>query len=200
MSTLNLSPDDEETSSVLWVCPECSSERTTLRYCDDCNYFGLRRSINAEVEMARRDTNKGWLVGLGILIAIGVSIWGFGYGGFSSLFGVSDGQANASSSPTPSPSPTPKPFTEEEIRALEAIKAFVATRYPEWIPVGNNFDPLDMVIYGRVGFDLHLSKGNESKVISVILGEFRKDDGSKYWMVYPAPPATPSRPQIDEEP
>lgn len=198
MSSLNLDDDVQETSDALWICPECSSERTTIRYCDECNYFGLRRAINSEVENAKRDAHFGWLKGLGIVLAVGIVIWGFGYGGFSRLFGSSEGQANASASPTPTPSPSPP--TEEQVRAFEAIKSFVTNKYPDWNLVGNNLDSTDLTVYGQIGFDIHLTKGNDNKVVSVILGEFKKEDGNKYWIAYPAPAATPSRPQTTDEP
>lgn len=86
-------------------------------------------------------------------------------------------------SPTPSEEETRKRREQLLIEHKKAIDEFIANRFSGWKLEGISSD---FGFYCEEGMpcDLHITKSKESKVVSVVLKKFTRNDDSTYWFVY----------------
>lgn len=107
--------------------------------------------------------------------------------------GNSNINANAAKS-TPSPEPTiadkekGKSSEKEDDERLKAINNFLEKNYKGWQLKGfaeNEYGNCQFYLE-NVPCDLHLMKGNQDKVITVVIKRFAPPDGESYWFVYEA--------------
>lgn len=103
------------------------------------------------------------------------------------------GGTNTPNSPFQTPAPTPTP-TEEERKAKseqetvdksKALADFVATNHKSWELQGISAG-FSGTCQADEPCELHLIKGKENKVVTVIIRKFHKSDGTEYWYVHEA--------------
>lgn len=91
-----------------------------------------------------------------------------------------------------SPAAVQRPAHADLNQAFTTLRSYVANQYPEWTLTGHTVDVDDLSSSTMSTFDVHLTKGTDTKVVSLTLEEFTKNDGTKYWAVSPTPLAKPT--------
>jgi hypothetical protein len=113
----------------------------------------------------------------------------------SLLCACSASTSETANKPTPTPTPTKEEIAQQkadtEKAKATAITTFVETQYKGWAMQGIAAEDsfllqLPVTCEESKICDLHLVKGEENKVVSVLLKHFFKTDGSDYWFVFEA--------------
>ncbi len=96
--------------------------------------------------------------------------------------------------PSPSPKSSPTPAIAENT-VQQAIDEFINKNYN-----GYKLQGMSYVECGQYSSpcDLHLIKGQQQKVVTVIAKEFYRANGNVYWLVYEQRPIDLSQQKIDE--
>ena len=113
------------------------------------------------------------------------------------LFGCSASNSNQNATtPLPTPSPSPSPTPTEEERAIirennekerrKALEDYLSKEYAGWKSVGVSEDSADLDCTPDYPCTIHLSKGKDNKVLTLLIKQFVRTDGTTYLLVYPA--------------
>lgn len=92
---------------------------------------------------------------------------------------VNQNTANTKPSVSPTPSATPE-IVDNDVKS--AVRDFIAKHYDGWTPQGIVRDCFE---YDEP-CELHLTKGKNEKVVTLIAKKFGKENGHFYWLVYEA--------------
>jgi hypothetical protein len=95
-----------------------------------------------------------------------------------------------SSSPSPKPTISKEESEKKEKAETEqkqkAINDFIAQNYKGWKLEGVASDSFSNECEENSPCDVHLINGSQTKVVTLVLKEFYKSDGTKYWLVWEA--------------
>lgn len=98
--------------------------------------------------------------------------------------GAYTGNANSTAaSPTPSEDEQKKISDARNAERIKALDEFIVATYPGWRIEGMSDSVLDCDLEPC---DVKITKGKKNKVLSILIREFRRSDGTSFWSAFEA--------------
>jgi hypothetical protein len=195
---------------VLWICPKCSAECFEISYCRKCYNFDFWNVVSdygkRQVKLKYKE-KIGSAIGVGVvlLIFLGMPIFSGAVWVFSGLHDepiLSEAVQPPTSPETKLPSSisiedkqTKKSNEESNVEIKKAIDTFLTKNFYGFKIQGMSY--LDCEEYNEP-CDLQISKGKTEKVITVIVKEFHRANGTSYLFVNEARQVDLTNTKIEE--